>query len=71
VPGGSVAVERRYAALDGLRTARLAREPGSIVTWENHRFTRGTAFVVELPAGTLSRAAAARFAHAVELLARG
>jgi len=69
--GGSVAVERRYAALVGLRSARLAREPGSIVTWENHRFSRGTAFVVELPAGTLSPTAAARFAHAVEVLARG
>jgi murein peptide amidase A len=69
--GGNLGVERRFATLAGLPTARLAREPGSVVTWENDRLRRGTAFVVELPAGTLSHAAAARFAHAVDVLARG
>jgi len=66
--GGSSAVERRFAALAGQRLDRLQREPGSIVTWENHRF-KGTAFVDELPAGRLSRAAAARFADAVVTVA--
>jgi hypothetical protein len=65
---GSTAVERRFAALAGQRAARLQREPGSIVTWEDHSF-KGTAFVDELPAGRLSRAAAARFADAVAKLA--
>src|SRR5713226_1796479 len=66
--GGSVAVERRYAQLVGLRTARLARYPGSIVTWENARFRGTTAFVVELPAGKPSAATATRFARAVDIL---
>jgi murein peptide amidase A len=68
--GGSLAVERRFAALTGLRLARLTREPGSVAGWENHRFRRGTAFVVELPAGTLDRSAAARFAKAVLTVSR-
>ena len=68
--GGSVAVEQRYAQLVGLRTARLPRYPGSIVTWQNTRFRRGTAFDVELPAGEPSQATATRFARAVDILAR-
>jgi hypothetical protein len=67
--GGNVAIERRFARLVGLRLARLPREPGSIVGWENHRFRSGTAFVVELPAGALSRAAVARFVRAVVAVA--
>jgi protein MpaA len=62
--GGSVALERRFATLVGLRLARLTREPGSITSWENH-VLGGTAMVVELGAGPLSSAAAARFARAV------
>jgi murein peptide amidase A len=62
--GGSIAIERRFAALAGLPLARLAREPGSITTWENHALT-GTAFVVELPPGRLPPAAASRLARAV------
>jgi protein MpaA len=68
--GGSLSVERRFAALTGMRLARLAREPGSVVGWENHTFRSGTAFVVELPAGALSGAAAARFARAIVTLSR-
>lgn len=62
--GGSVAIERHFATLVGLPLARLAREPGSITTWENH-VIGGTAFVVELPAGQLQPAAATRFANAI------
>jgi protein MpaA len=67
--GGSVAIERRFASLVGLPVARLTREPGSITTWENHTLA-GTAFVVELPAGKLLPATAARFAHAVLAISR-
>jgi protein MpaA len=67
--GGSAAVERRYAQLVGLRATRLARYPGSIVSWENARFPGSTAFVVELPAGKPSAATATRFARAVDVLA--
>ena len=63
--GGSVALERRFARLTGLRLARLTREPGSAVGWENHQQPSATAFVVELPAGALEAAAVSRYAHAV------
>jgi protein MpaA len=63
--GGRVALERRFARLAGLPLARLTREPGSAVGWENHEQPSGTAFVVELPAGVLDAAAVSRFAHAV------
>jgi len=67
--GGDVAVERRFAALVGLPLRRLPREPGSAVGWENHRLPGTTAFVVELPAGSLSAVAAAGYARAVLALA--
>lgn len=58
------------------RYARLAREPyrslrwpnGTAPNWQNHRFPRAASFVVELPAGTLSRGATARHARAVRRL---
>lgn len=64
--GGSVALERRFATLVGLPLVRLARYPGSVTGWQNHTFPGTTAFVVELPAGSLSPAAADRYADAVE-----
>lgn len=70
VSGGNAALERRFAAFVGLRTASLTREPGSIVTWENHAFPHGSAFVVELATGQLAPAAARRFARAIVTIAR-
>jgi murein peptide amidase A len=66
--GRSRAMARRYA--------RLAREPyaslrwpnGSAPNWQNHRFRRPSSFVVELPAGRISDARAARHARAVRRL---
>jgi len=63
--GGSLAIERRFAALVGLPLARLTREPGSVVGWENHTLPGATAFVVELPAGSLPATAVSRYANAV------
>lgn len=63
--GGSVAVERRFARLAGMHSVRLTREPGSAVGWENHQVPSGTAFAVELPAGSLDESSVKRFAHAV------
>ena len=63
--GGDRALERRFARLVGLPFVRLARYPGSVTTWENSVLPGRTAFVVELPAGALSAAQAARFAAAV------
>src|SRR5204862_738106 len=68
--GGNLLVERRFSRLVGLPLRRLPREPGSVVGWENHRLPGTTAFVVELPAGSLSISAAARYAEAVLALAR-
>jgi protein MpaA len=68
--GGSVAIERQFSRLVGLPLRRLARYPGSGPTWQNHRFPGSTSFVVELPAGRLSRAAVDRYTHAVVRLAR-
>ena len=66
--GDSRAAARRYA--------RLAREPyrsirwlpGTAPNWQNRRFPGTASFVVELPAGRLGPAAAARHARAVRLL---
>ena len=68
--GGNVSIERRFASLVGLPLLRLTRYPGSAVGWENHTFPRTTAFVVELPAGPPSAAAAARYARAVVQIAK-
>lgn len=69
--GGSIAVERRFASAVGIPLHRLTREPGSVVGWENHVLPGSTAFVVELPHGRLSAAAAVRFAWAVVAVGRG
>jgi len=49
--GGDPVVERRFAQTIGLPFMRLTRYPGSVASWENHRYLNSTAFVVELPAG--------------------
>ncbi len=63
--GGDATVEWRFARLVGLPRVRLPRYPGSVATWQNHRFPYTTAFVVELPPGASSPAAAGRFADEV------
>jgi protein MpaA len=49
-------------------SAARARRYGTAPNWQNHRFPRAASFVVELPAGLLASAAAARHARAVRLL---
>jgi hypothetical protein len=56
---------RAYARRVGLPARRLPRYRGTATSWQNHRAPGTTAFVVELPAGRLSRRAAARHARAV------
>ncbi len=63
--GGDLALERRFARLVGLPFVTLPRYPGSVTTWENGALPGKTAFVVELSAGALTAAQAARFAAAV------
>jgi protein MpaA len=69
--GGSPAIERRFSLFVGLPLRRLERYPGSGSGWQNHRFPGTTSFVVELPPGRLSRAAADRYARAIVTLSRG
>jgi protein MpaA len=68
--GGTVAIESHFARLSGERLARLAREPGSVVGWENHRNPKTTAFVVELPPGELSPNSVRRLSDAVLAIGR-
>jgi len=62
--GGDISVERRYAQLVGLPLRRLPRFAGGATDWQNAHFPATTSFVVELPAGSLSRPSALRYAHA-------
>ena len=68
--GGDRALERRFAAVAGLPLRRLTRYPGGVTNWENARMPGSTAFVVELPAGTLTATNVTRFARAVVAVSR-
>lgn len=63
--GGNAGIERRFASLVGLPAERLTRYSGSVASWENALLRAGTAFVVELPPGSLTRAAVTRYTNAV------
>jgi murein peptide amidase A len=63
-------IARRYAKLVGLPFEHLPRYHGSATGWENHHIEHGTAFVVELPAGSLPDSDQHRHAVAVLDLAR-
>jgi protein MpaA len=63
--GGSIALERRFARLAGMRLQRLPRYPGGVTNWQNANFPGTTAFVVELPAGLLPASRANRLARTV------
>jgi murein peptide amidase A len=55
--GGDRGIARRYAHLAGLPATCLPFLPGTATAWSNHVFGGTTAFVVELPAGAVGRAA--------------
>ena len=60
---------RLYGRRTGLPLRRL-EYPGTAIRWQNHRFRRDSAFVVELPAGPLTRPGLTRHSRAVLALAR-
>jgi protein MpaA len=62
---GDRRVVRDYARRTGQRTAHLEDYRGTATGWQNATFPGTTAFVVELPAGSLTRAGARRHARAV------
>jgi protein MpaA len=63
--GGDLRVERRYARLTHMRLVRLPRYPGSATGWQNHALRGSTAFVVELPPGSLGPSGVERFSDAI------
>ena len=64
-----VAVLKRYARLTGLPYRRLVAPRGAATRWQREHFPTGPAFVVEFPAGRITRAVARRHAAAVLALA--
>ncbi len=69
--GGDRGVARRYAELAGLRATCLPFLPGTASAWSNHLFRGTSSFVVELPAGSVGRAALRRHMRAIAGLERG
>lgn len=67
--GGNPTIERRFSTISKLPLRRLTRYPGSASSWQNHRLSLTTAFVVEFPTGPLSATNATRYAKAVRQLA--
>ena len=63
--GVDARVVRRYARLARMPIGRLPRYPGTAIGWQNHRFPRSDALVVELPGGRIRAALARRHARAV------
>ena len=63
--GQSVPAARSYARLSGMRFRPLRWPRGTAPNWQNHRYPGTSSFVVELPAGPLTPAAANRQARAV------
>ena len=68
--GADPALVNAYARRAHLPARRIAFLNGVATRWQNASFPESNAFVVELPAGRLSRAAAARHARAVFAVGR-
>jgi murein peptide amidase A len=66
---GNLGLQRRFARLVGLRTGYIPGLRGTATGWSNATFPGTTAFVVELPAGSLTAKATARIARAVRIVA--
>jgi zinc carboxypeptidase/N-acetylmuramoyl-L-alanine amidase-like protein len=69
---GDASLQRRFSQLSGipLKRCRGQHLPGTVISWQNHSFPGGTAFVVELSGGSISEAAALRDARATVKVAR-
>ena len=63
--GPSIGVARVYARLARMPYRSLRWPHGTGPNWQNHRFRGDAAFVVELPAGGLTAAAAERHVQAI------
>jgi hypothetical protein len=67
--GGSLAIERRYARAVRLPLRGYGAFPGSITSWQTAAYPLDTAFVVELPSGSLRPSTVARHVAAIVALA--
>jgi hypothetical protein len=67
---GDPKLERLYSARSGLPRKSLPRYHGTAISWQNHSFAGDSAFVVELPGGSLPAAGIKRHAGAVLALAK-
>jgi N-acetylmuramoyl-L-alanine amidase len=67
---GDAALERLYARRSGLARKSLPPYHGTATSWQNQEFEDDSAFVVELPGGSLDAADARRHSRAVLALAR-
>jgi murein peptide amidase A len=63
-------IRRRYARIARLPLVRIRPLPGTATRWQNHRFQRDVAFVVELPGGSLTWRAAKRHGRAARTVGR-
>jgi N-acetylmuramoyl-L-alanine amidase len=68
--GADPAIVRSYARRVGLPARTIGFLPGVATRWQNRRFPKTSAFVVELPGGRLTPRAAERHARAVLSVAR-
>ena len=62
---GSRRAARRYARLVGMRFRALPSPPGAASRWQHGRLPASEVFIVELPRGALTPAAARRHARAI------
>lgn len=69
--GGDHGVARRYAHLARLRATCLPFLPGTATGWSNHAFPGTTSFVVELPAGPVTRRALGAHLAALDAVETG
>jgi Zinc carboxypeptidase/N-acetylmuramoyl-L-alanine amidase len=69
---GPAPLQRLFSHVSGipLKRCRGQHLPGTAISWQNHAFPGTNAFVVELPGGATSTAAARRDARAVLAVAR-
>jgi len=68
--GSSRRIVHRYAHVARMHLDRIPLLPGTATRWENSKWPADNAFVVELPAGSLSHRAVRRHVRAVKAVGR-
>jgi protein MpaA len=68
--GSDPAIIKAYALITHMRADRLAPLPGTATRWQNHRLTKTSSFVVELPSGPMTPPAIRRNIRAIHVVAQ-